>query len=235
MIELIIYDLDGTLIDSRMDIANAVNQTLRDLGLKGLPAERISAFVGTGIENLMAMVLKETGAVSKVGAPLVGALEGAGTRPAPTIKHAVKLLRRHYSEHLLDHTCLYPSVRKVLEFFKDRKQAVITNKPQDFSMKILKGLDVSSYFFRVLGGNQGFPKKPAPEPVLEILRDAGVSKEEAVLVGDSAIDVETGRNAGVKTLAVTYGFGSRLEIENSKPDLILTDFEELIRCPLLKN
>ena len=216
MIQLIIYDLDGTLIDSRRDIAEAVNGTLRELGLEDLPVERVSTFVGSGVKNLIEQALKETG--GKAGA----------------LKRSIKLFRRLYGEHLLDHTRLYPAVRKVLEFFKDRKQAVITNKPEDFSHKILRGLGIDSYFFRVLGGDGGFPKKPAPEPLLEIVQSAGVSIEKAVLVGDSATDVETGRNAGVKTLAVTYGFGSRLEIERAKPNLILNDLMELTQCPLLK-
>lgn len=221
MIRLIIYDLDGTLIDSRLDIADAVNWTLKELGLGGLPVERVSSFVGNGVKNLMRRALEE------------------GVRPedrvSPSLERSIKLFRRRYAEHLLDQTCLYPSVRKVLEFFKDRKQAVITNKPEDFSRKILQGLGIDSYFFRVLGGDQGFPKKPAPEAVLEILGSVQVSPHEAVFVGDSATDVETGRNAGVKTLAVSYGFGSREEIEASQPDLILDDLEELLSCPLLKN
>ena len=217
MIRLIVYDLDGTLIDSRLDIANAVNGTLKEFGLGELPMEKVASFVGSGVKNLMQQVLKETGA-----------------KPLPSLERAIKIFRRRYGEHLLEHTRLYPSVRKVLEFFKGRRQAVITNKPENFSLTILQGLGVDSYFFRVLGGDGGFPKKPAPEPLFEILRSAGVSTDEAVLVGDSATDVETGRNAGVKTLAVTYGFGSREEIKSARPDMILEDLAELMECPLLK-
>jgi phosphoglycolate phosphatase len=218
LIRLIIYDLDGTLIDSQLDIANAVNQTLGELGLGPLPVEKISAFVGNGVLNLMRRALIE------IQAP-----------EAVSLERSIKLFRRRYGEHLLDQTQLYPSVRKVLEFFKDRKQAVLTNKPEDFSHTILRGLGVDSFFFKVMGGDQGFPKKPAPEAVLEILSAAGVSRDEAILVGDSATDVETGRNAGVKTVAVTYGFGRVEEIQKSQPDLILNHLEELIECPLLRD
>lgn len=223
MISLILYDLDGTLIDSRRDIADAVNWTLKELGLEELPLERVSAFVGNGVKNLMQQSLNEI-----VGATLVVA------QRAGLLERSIKLFRRRYGEHLLDHTTLYPSVRKVLEFFKDRKQAVLTNKPEDFSLEILRGLQIDSYFFRVLGGDRGFPKKPAPEPVREILSSAEIRSEEAILVGDSATDVETGRNAGVKTAAVTYGFGRLEEIKAAQPDFILEDLEELTRCPLLK-
>lgn len=223
MIRLIIYDLDGTLIDSRLDIAHAVNWTLKELGLLGaaerspLPVEQISGFIGNGVRNLMKQ-----------------ALEALGTVLEPSLERSIKLFRRRYGEHLLDETKLYPSVRKVLEFFRDRKQAVLTNKPEEFSLEILRGLQIDSYFFRVIGGGQGFPKKPAPEPVREILRSAEIRPEEAILVGDSALDVETGRNAGVKTAAVTYGFGRREAIKRAGPDFILEDLEELMQCPLLK-
>lgn len=211
--------MDGTLIDSRRDISDAVNWTLQELGLSGLPAERIGTFVGSGVKNLMQQALKET---SPSDAPL-------------PLERSIKLFRRRYGEHLLTHTRLYPPVLKVLECFKNRLQAVITNKPEDFSLTILKGLGVSSYFFEVVGGERGFPKKPAPEALIEIVKRAGVAPDEAVLVGDSAMDVETGRNARIKTIAVTYGFGKPDEIQRAKPDLILNDLEELIACPLLQN
>jgi phosphoglycolate phosphatase len=218
MIRLLLYDLDGTLIDSRLDISNSVNWTLQELGFTPLPVERVSDFVGNGVVNLMRKALEEIGA-----------------RNDRLLERSIKLFRRRYGEHLLDQTRLYPSVRKVLEFFKDRKQAVLTNKPEAFSHTILRGLGIDSFFFKVVGGDQGFPKKPAPEPVLEILSAAGVSRGEAILVVDSATDVETGRNAGVKSVAVTYGFGRVEEIQKSQPDLILNDLEELTRCPLLRD
>ena len=216
MIRLIVYDLDGTLIDSRLDIANAVNWTLKELGRNELPAEKISGFVGSGVKNLMLQSLMET-----------------GQKPLPSLEKAIKLFRGRYGEHMLVHTELYPSVRKVLEFFHLRRQAVVTNKPENFSIAILQGLGVDSYFFQIRGGDTGFPKKPAPGLLLDVILSAEVSPGETLLVGDSALDVETGRNAGVKILAVTYGFGSRTEIEKAGPDGILEDLSELITHPLL--
>ena len=223
MVQLIIYDLDGTLIDSRRDIVNAVNWTLNELGLGELPSERVSSFVGNGVVHLMRQALEE-----------IGGADRRGTAPA-LLERSIKLFRRRYGEHLLDETRLYPSVRKVLEFFKEHKQAVITNKPEDFSVTILKGLGVASYFFRIIGGDRGFPKKPDPGTVQEILRVSGVSPEETILVGDSATDVETGRNAGVRTVAVTYGFGTPEEIKASRPYLMVASLEELVTCPLIKS
>ena len=225
MIKLLIYDLDGTLINSCQDIANGVNWALKELGFGELSVKQISAHVGRGVTNLMAGVLKET---MKQGKTPEVELD-----TEKLLKRSIKLYRSHYAEHLLDETKLYPSVHKVLEHFKNRKQAVITNKPEGFSNEILRGLKVDSYFFKVIGGDQQFPKKPSPEAVLEIVRSAQVEPHEAVLIGDSAIDVETGKNAKIKTIAVTYGFSSSKEIERSKPDLILNDLAELVRCPLL--
>lgn len=226
MIKLLIYDLDGTLIDSCQDIGNAVNWTLKEMGFEELPLKQISSFVGRGVTNLMTGVLKES-------------LRQKGTQSEEIkiekwLERSIKLYRARYGKHLLDETKLYPSVQIALEHFKDRKQAVITNKPEGFSNEILRALKIDSYFFRVIGGDQKFPRKPAPEPVLEIMKSAQVCPEETVLIGDSAIDVETGKNAKIKTIAVTYGFSSPDEIKRAAPDLILADLSELLKCQLLK-
>ena len=219
MTKLLIYDLDGTLIDSAQDIANAVNWTLKEMGLRRLSLDEIRSFIGTGVEELMRRTLDEALSGEKT--------LGEENEVAALLERSSQLYRSHYASHLLDETQLYPSVRMVLEYFKDRKQAVITNKPEGFSRKILRGLGIDSYFFRVIGGDQAFPKKPAPAAVLEIVGSAGIGPAEAVLIGDSAIDIETGKNAGVKTVAVTYGFRSRPEIERAQPDLIVGDLSEL--------
>ncbi len=228
--KLIIYDLDGTLIDSRLDIAHAVNWTLKEIGFKELSMEQISHFVGSGVKNLMQGVLREAGA--KRGQAPFDAKDSKGAWPL--LSDSIKLFRRRYGEHLLEHTRLYPSVLKVLECLKIHKQAVVTNKPENFSLTILKGLGIESYFFQVVGGDTGFPKKPVPEGVLNILKQAGVRANQAILVGDSALDIETAKNAGIRVAAVTYGFGKRDEIKQAKPDWIWEDLEELIECPLLK-
>ena len=215
MIKLLIYDLDGTLIDSRADIANSVNWALQELGFKALPKEQVSSFVGSGVRRLMEQVLE------KAAPPGNDALE-----------RAITLYRKRYAEHLLDETKLYLSVPEVLEHFKARKQAVITNKPEGFSKEILKGLGVDSYFFRLIGGDQEFPKKPDPAPVLEVISHARVRPEETVFIGDSDIDIETGKNAKIQTIAVTYGFGALSEIKHAKPDFIFHDLRELLTCPI---
>ncbi len=226
MIKLLIYDLDGTLIDSRWDIANAVNWTLKEMGFRELSLERISSFVGSGVHHLMRSVLNESLGEREVSEK--------DARANKFLERSIKLYRSRYAEHLLDETKLYPSVRVVLEHFKDRCQAVITNKPETFSHEILRGLGIDSYFFRVIGGDQAFAKKPSPESVLDIVKSAQVSSDETVLIGDSTIDIETGRNAGIKTIAVTYGFSGRRQVESSRPDFILSDLSELVECPFFR-
>ncbi|MBI4372532.1 MAG: HAD-IA family hydrolase [Candidatus Omnitrophica bacterium] len=224
MIKLLIYDLDGTLIDSRRDIANAVNWALKELGLKEIQMEKIISFVGRGVTDLMRNVLTET---------LGGEGSAGATHASPLLRRSIKLYRGRYAEHLLDETQLFPSVRAVLEHFKGRKQGVITNKPAGFSQEILLRLGVEAYFFRMIGGDQEFAKKPSPEPVFEMMKSAQVSSDETVLIGDSTIDIETARNAKVKVIAAAYGFENKAGLENLRPDFMVNDFSELIQCPLL--
>ncbi len=225
MIKLLIYDLDGTLIDSSRDIATAVNAALKEMNLPELSVKKISSFVSSGVMNLMNGVLKE--ALRRQKTP------DESVQMDSLLKRSIQLYRMHYAKHLLDETELYPSVRTVLEYFKNRKQAIITNKPEEFSNKILSSLKIDSYFFKVIGADQKFPKKPAPESVLEIIKLARVDLNETIFIGDSSIDIETGRNAKIKTVAVTYGFSSREEIKRLNPDLVVDNLAELIKYSLL--
>ena len=220
MIRLIIYDLDGTLIDSGKDISDCVNQSLKEGGFEILPESVIKSYVGHGVVQLMSGVLtKATGRVIDFNDPMA--------------KKSVERYKNYYAQHLLDHTKLYSGVSRVLEFFKTRKQTIITNKPQEFSWQILKGLKVDHYFFTLIGGDQTFQKKPSPESVFEVMKLASAKPEETVFIGDSAIDIQTAKNAHVKVIAVTYGFSSKDELKKHTPDLIVNDLQELTTCPLL--
>lgn len=205
--ELIIFDLDGTLIDSRKDIANSVNHTLKTIGLEPLNENIITSYVGNGVRSLMEKIL------------------------IPSHSHlfdkGMGIFLDYYAEHLLDNTFFFPGVIESLDYFADKKMAVVTNKPENLSVKTLKGLDVYGYFKAVLGGDSLEKKKPSPEPILKVLSDLNIQKEAAIIVGDGLQDIAAGKGAGIKTCAVTYGFTKTEELVKAEPTLIINSLYEL--------
>lgn len=195
---LIIYDFDGTLVDTLFDIADSVNLSLVDLGLPQLPRKTIRKYIGKGVERLMAQTL-----------------EGS---PFTDIPRAVALFKKYYSENLVKHTDFYPHGREILEHFRNKKQAICSNKPEIFVRKILESLDGLQYFQAIIGGDSVKTKKPHPEGLDLILKKLKVSPDEAVLIGDSPVDIETGKRAGVYTCVVNYGLGLPEEIAAASPD-----------------
>lgn len=206
-ISLIVYDFDGTLVDTLFDIADSVNLSLVDLGLPQLPRETIRKYVGKGVEHLMTQTLK-------------------GSYCAD-IPKAVSLFKRHYSENLVKHTDYYPHGREILEHFRNKKQAICSNKPEDFVRRILESLKGIQYFDAIIGGGSVKTKKPDPEGLTSILELLNVSADEAVLVGDSLVDIETGKRAGVYTCVVNYGLGFPEEIIAADPDSSIDCLSEL--------
>ena len=207
-IELFLFDLDGTLIDSKQDIASSVNFTMAKLGLAPLAEDLIYSFVGNGVTPLIQQTME---AASASGGP----------------DQALEIFRKHYDEHLLDATEVFPGVREILKRFEGKTKVVVTNKSQAFSEKILRGLDLGRSFVGVFGGDTAFPKKPAPDVVRHLPETYEVPAQQAVIVGDSRVDMETGKNAGILTCGVTYGFRPRSELEDSKPDFLIDRFSEL--------
>lgn len=207
-IDLIIYDLDGTLIDSVRDITDAVNAMLEELGLAARPQEEIKYFIGQGVQNLVA--------------------QSIGPDHVAMAERGLKILRRTYGEHLLNYTKLYPGVLETLQSFQSKKQVVITNKPEKFNAPILKGLGIDRFFSLVIGGDSKLAKKkPSPDPILYVLKKYNVTAGRAVIVGDSWVDIETGKNAGIMTCAVTYGIGGREELLRAGADFVLDRFDGL--------
>ncbi|HIE79841.1 MAG TPA: HAD family hydrolase [Nitrospinaceae bacterium] len=206
-ISLIVYDFDGTLVDTLFDIADAVNLSLNELGLRTLSRATIRKYVGKGVERLMAQSIDSTGYTD--------------------LPRAVELFRRHYSENLMNHTRFYPSGREILDHFRDKKQAICSNKPEDFVRRILESLKSLDYFDAILGGDSVESKKPDPEGLLHLLDRFQCSPEMAVLVGDSPVDIETGKRAGVYTCIVNYGFGNPKEIASANPDCCIDHLSEL--------
>lgn len=199
---LIIWDLDGTLIDSKKDIAFAVNETLARIDHPPLPDEEIYSYVGNGVRPLIDRAVAAT---------------GGGNSMETAIGHFQEI----YLAHLLDTTNLFDGILEVLRHFENKKMAVASNKPYKYVTKILEGLHVADLFVSVKGGDSLSTRKPDPEMINVILSEADTAAHDAVFVGDSAVDIQTGKNAGVRTIGVSYGFRPVAELIKSAPDLLV--------------
>jgi phosphoglycolate phosphatase len=213
-IQLAIFDLDGTLIDSRLDLVHSVNAALRHIGRPALPDEVIASYVGDGVPILIKRAL------------------GGATVDEATIRKGAEFFLSYYREHKLDHTIIYPGIADVLARIRSigngvpRKLAVLTNKPVRPSREIVEALGLRPYFVQVYGGNSFGAKKPDPEGARKLLEECGVSAEHAAIIGDSHTDIETGRNAGLWTIGVTYGFAPHT-LQDASPDVTVDEPHEL--------
>jgi phosphoglycolate phosphatase len=209
LLRLFIFDLDGTLIDSKLDLALAVNATRAHVGLSPLPHPQIYDYVGDGAPLLIRRAL------------------GPGFDDA-AVEAALGFFLVYYRAHMLDNTVAYPGVAEALAELAagGRHLAVLTNKPVRFSRDILAGLGLADYFRAIYGGNSFERKKPDPYGVEVLRREAGAEARQTLMVGDSEIDVLTGRNAGTWTCGVTYGLGSE-RLHQTPPDLLVDSLTEL--------
>lgn len=209
MKRLILYDLDGTLADTLQDITEAANHMRRLLREPELTAQEMRRYIGRGLREMVAQCLQ--------------------TSDPARIERGAASYHDYYVEHLLDHTRLYPGAEAVLDYFRARAQAVITNKPEGLSRRILEALGVGHRFAQVIGSDAGYPHKPDPTAVLELMRRFGVAPRETLLVGDSLIDVETARRAEVGTVVVlTHGFSDEAPLREASPHFVLSGFNELL-------
>ena len=187
-VRALIFDLDGTLIDSKLDLILSVNAMLRELRRPELLEETISGYIGRGAPQLVAQAL-------------------GTSADEEECQRGLEFFLRYYEEHKMDNTRLYPGVAEALFRLSYLPMAVLTNKPVRVSVRILEALGLGRKFRAVYGGNSFETKKPDPLGVNTILRELGAAAPQAVLVGDSEIDVQTARNAGTLAVAVNYGFG----------------------------
>jgi phosphoglycolate phosphatase len=219
--KLVIFDLDGTLIDSRLDLVHSVNATLRHFEHAELPDEVVASYVGDGAPMLVRRAL---------GDPEDEAF----------FKQALEFFLSYYREHKLDHTVVYAGIPEALRQIQtngakqesterktvERKMAVLSNKPVNPSRAIVEALGLGGFFVHVYGGNSFETKKPDPLGVRTLLKETSTAPEHAMIVGDSSIDILTGKNAGIATCGVTYGFAPHTLCE-APPDVAVDSPQEL--------
>jgi len=206
---LIIFDLDGTLIDSRVDVANAANAARASVDLASLPLETVQGYVGDGVTKLVERILPEN--------------------KRDAFDAALAAFLEFYAAHSLDHTTLYPGVRETVETLaQSRKLAVVTNKRRYLTMPILEGLGIAGFFAQVVGGDGPLARKPSPEPLLSVCEAEGIPPNESLMVGDSPTDVSAARAAGISVCGVTYGYKPPEVVRAANPDFIINSIPGLL-------
>jgi phosphoglycolate phosphatase len=188
-VRALIFDLDGTIIDSKRDLIHSVNAMLREMGREELHEDTISGYIGHGAPQLIGRALGDSAT-------------------AEERENALRFFLGYYEDHKMDSTCAYPGVPEALAQLAAFPMAILTNKPVRISRRILDALGLAKYFRAVYGGNSFETKKPDPLGAHTILREFGAAPPEAILIGDSEVDVQTARNAGTLAAAVNYGFGT---------------------------
>jgi len=206
-IDSIFFDVDGTLVDSTADIANAVNHALRALKLKALPKKVIASYIGTGTKDLIAKSL--------------------GERNAAQAEKALRAFSEYFAAHPTDNSTLYPHAKETLEYFRGKDKYILTNRYAKLADVTLKNLGIRGYFTEILGGDDDNCLKPAACVLDSIITKFNIDKGKTLVVGDMAIDIMTARNSGVRSCWVKYGLGSPEEVEPLKPDFIISDLSEL--------
>jgi phosphoglycolate phosphatase len=202
----ILFDLDGTLVDSGKDIAEAANRTLLRLGLEALPEEEIVSFVGDGIRRFMERAL--------------------GPHAGLDVDAAIRDFRADYRENCLVHTLLYPGIIDLLRELEGHPVGVVTNKPAGFSRAILDGLGVSAYVGALVGGDET-ELKPEPAPLLLACERLGVQPGPGLMVGDFENDIQAGRAAGMRTCGVLWGLDRGAAVRRTGADFVCGKVSEL--------
>jgi phosphoglycolate phosphatase len=207
---LVIFDLDGTLIDSKLDLVHSVNAARGLMGLPPISEALVSSYVGNGAPVLMRRALGPEASEADV-------------------QRGLEFFLTYYRAHMLDNTRLYPGVKDALDRLQQAgaKMAVLTNKPVRFSRSIVEGLGLTKHFFQIYGGNSFEQKKPDPIGIETLLGESGLARERTIMVGDSGVDIQTARNAKVQACGVAYGFQPESFVEYP-PDLIVDDLSELV-------
>ncbi|HFA47658.1 MAG TPA: HAD family hydrolase [Bacteroidetes bacterium] len=207
-IELIIFDLDGTLVNSQFDLADAVNYALKNMGRPLIEYEQVPDMVGSGVRKLLELALGDFTDIE--------------------LGEARKLFDLYYSKNYTNKTACYSGVPETLRYFNKKKKAVYSNKIHAYTVEIISGLGLSQYFDIIMGARpELYLPKPSPEGVLYILNKLNIQPENAIMVGDSTHDIHAAQAAGLRTCAVSYGYRPLPVLEKAKPDFLIDRMEEL--------
>ncbi|MBW2672440.1 MAG: HAD-IA family hydrolase [Deltaproteobacteria bacterium] len=206
-IGLMVFDFDGTLVYSGEDLANSVNYTLRKLGIPVLDTGKIIGFVGDGVVKLIERSM--------------------GDEHRSRFDEAMGLFRAYYAEHLLDTTILYPGVADTLEYFRDTKKLIITNKLYEYTLKISEALGIAEYFEEIIGVDSLSTRKPDRELLIPFLERYGVERTDTVVIGDGINDILLAKNAGTLSCALLNGLGGRERLLSLRPDYCCEDIAQL--------
>jgi phosphoglycolate phosphatase len=210
-VELLAFDLDGTLIDSSADLTDSVNHALSTLGLPAIPVEAVKRYVGDGVEMLIKRAL--------------------GSQADEYFPRAIGLFRDYYEEHLLDRTLLYPDVIDLLYYFGVKKKVVVTNKTEKYTLKIVRSLHISDYFLDVVGEDSTPFKKPDPRLLTLVMEKWGAVPGRTVVIGDGPNDILLAQRAGAISCAFLNGISDREKLLQLHPDIVcesLSDLKELL-------
>jgi phosphoglycolate phosphatase len=209
-LKAVIFDLDGTLIDSKKDISAAANAARVHFGMPSLHLETVTGYIGWGIENLVRKALE--------------------TEDPARLSEGLEILKAYYRDHCVDHTVVFPGVRELLGALSKRglKLGLVSNKPHEFTLLTLQKLGLNSYFSVALGADAVPNKKPHPEPLLTALERMGVPPSQAVMIGDSPVDVQAARAAGMLVGLVSQGFVAKEHLVSAGPDWMVDSLLEFI-------
>ena len=208
--DLYIFDLDGTLIDSLDDLTTAMNATLAHNGFPPVDRETVRRGIGNGARTLVSRTLATAANVSE-------------TELVSLVERTLPEYRAEYAKHCTEKTALYPGMREWLETLKQqgKRLAVLTNKPEDLAIRILKALDADSFFTCIYGPESAGTLKPDPAGITLIMEKTGSTADRTILIGDSSVDINTARNAGIACCAITGGIGDDEELRELGADYLV--------------
>jgi phosphoglycolate phosphatase len=213
-VDAMLFDLDGTLIDSKADLARSINLMLKDLSRPSLSEDAVGGFVGDGVRVLVRRSLTAT--------------HPGRQAPEPDLhERGIELMHKHYADQMLVTTQLFPHVEETLRYFREKKKALVTSKEVRFARIILDHFGIGDCFDAVVGGDMVPQRKPDPAPVIEGIRLLGSAADKSVMIGDSENDIVAGQRAGALTCAVTFGFRTAEHMRKTEPDVLINRFDQL--------